>query len=253
MPAPRTLRRPTPQELGERAAAAGTALQDGWFRRTSPIPYLAPAVLDGVHRHAVTLPPRRPWMMAGTQTVEGLLFLASLARALDARELFEIGTYNGLTTWCLAENLPGASVHTLDLPPEETPSLELERGDHSNRRGFAQRLYQATPPQARVVEHFGDSATFDFTPWRGRCDLVYVDGAHSEPYVRSDTANALEMLSDRGAVVWDDYWHNVEGVRRVLDSRRDLDLHRVPGTRLVVHLRAAALARVSGAAAAERA
>lgn len=229
----------------------GTALQDGWFRRTSPIPYLAPAVLDGVHRHAVTLPPRRPWMMPGTQTVEGLLFLASLARALDARELFEIGTYNGLTTWCLAENLPGASVHTLDLPPEETPSLELERGDHSNRRGFAQRLYQATPPQARVVEHFGDSATFDFTPWRGRCDLVYVDGAHSEPYVRSDTANALEMLSDRGAVVWDDYWHNVEGVRRVLDSRRDLDLHRVPGTRLVVHLRAAALARVSGAAAAE--
>lgn len=253
MPAPRTLRRPTPQELGERAAAAGTALQDGWFRRTSPIPYLAPAVLDGVHRHAVTLPPRRPWMMPGTQTVEGLLFLGSLARALDARELFEIGTYNGLTTWCLAENLPGASVHTLDLPPEESPSLELERGDHSNRRGFAQRLYQATPPQARVVEHFGDSATFDFTPWRGRCDLVYVDGAHSEPYVRSDTANALEMLSDRGAVVWDDYWHNVEGVRRVLDSRRDLDLHRVPGTRLVVHLRAAALARVSGSAAAERA
>lgn len=192
-------------------------------------------------------------MMPGTQTVEGLLFLGSLARALDARELFEIGTYNGLTTWCLAENLPGACVHTLDLPPEETPSLELERGDHSNRRGFAQRLYQATPPQARVVEHFGDSATFDFTPWRGRCDLVYVDGAHSEPYVRSDTANALEMLSDRGAVVWDDYWHNVEGVRRVLDSRRDLDLHRVPGTRLVVHLRAAALARVSGSAAAERA
>lgn len=32
-------------------------------------------------------------MMPGTQTVEGLLFLASLARALDARELFEIATY----------------------------------------------------------------------------------------------------------------------------------------------------------------
>lgn len=236
MPSPRTLRRPTAHELGERTAAVGTALRDGWFRRTSPIPYLVPQVLDGVLRHPVTLPPRHPWMMPGTQTVEGLLFLASLAQALDARELFEIGTYNGLTTWCLAENRPGATVHTLDLPPEESPSLELEHGDHSNRRGFAQRLYQALGPKGTVVEHFGDSATFDFSSWRGRCDLVYIDGAHSEPYVRADTANALEMLSARGAVVWDDYWHNVDGVRRVLDARPDLDLHRVPGTRLVVHL-----------------
>jgi len=241
MPRRRTPRRPTPKEFGERATASATALRDGWFRRTSPIPYLSPDVVEEVSAHAVRLPPRRPWMMPGTQTVEGLLFLASLAQALDARELFEIGTYNGLTTWCLAENLPQATVHTLDLPPEETPSLKLERGDHSNRRGFTQRLYQALSPEGKVIEHVGDSATFDFTPWRGRCDLVYVDGAHSEPYVRSDTANALEMLSERGAIVWDDYWHNVEGVRRVLDARPDLDLHRVPGTRLVVHLHAGAL------------
>lgn len=59
--------------------------------------------------------------------------------------------------------------------------------------------------------------------------------------MRADTANALDMASDRGAVVWDDYWHNVEGVRRVLDARPDLDLHRVPGTRLVLHLRRGAL------------
>ena len=35
--------------------------------------------------------------------------------------------------------------------------------------------------------------------------MVYIDGAHTCEYVRSDTAAALAMLSPTGTIVWDDY------------------------------------------------
>ncbi len=183
--------------------------------------------------------------MPGTQSLEGLVFLSALALALRASTIFEIGTYNGLSTWCLAENAPDqAAVHTLDLSPEEAPQLRIETRDEDTRRRFARRIFDVLPPSARVIDHWGDSATFDFTPFYGRCQLVYVDGAHSEQYVRSDTEHALRMLALDGAVVWDDYVREVEGVRPVLDSRSDLWRRRVPGTRLVLHLTPAARERL---------
>jgi len=44
---------------------------------------------------------------------------------------------------------------------------------------------------------FGDSASFDYSPYHGRVDLFFIDGAHSYEYVRSDTLNANEVLSSR--------------------------------------------------------
>ena len=223
-----------PSALRMRAELLRDLAADLRFRESSPIPFLPPALLTAIHAHEVVLPPRA-WFSAGTQSVDGLVFLAALGRALDAGTVFEIGTHRGLTAWCLARNLPAATVHTLDLPPDERPALPLEPGDLPNRRVPA-RVFDATRAPGRIVPEHGDSARFDFSPWRGACDLVYIDGAHSAPYVESDTRNALAMLSPRGAIVWDDYWRAVEGVRTVLDARADLVRHRVPETRLVVHL-----------------
>jgi len=201
-------------------------------------------LLDAVSGQEVTLPPRRMLMQPGNQTTDGLLFLISLARTIDAETVFEIGTYNGLTTWCLARNLPRATVHTLDLPVDQIPALELEPSDHLNRVAFEKRVYESLQTNGHVAQHWGDFPTFDFSKCRGSCDLVYVDGAHSREYVEADTRNAIEMVSMDGAIVWDDYWRHVSGVRTVLDSRTELGLYRVPGTRLVVHLSSGARQRI---------
>lgn len=237
-----------PRDLARRTNILVGTFRDHQFERTSPLEPLPAALTEGIYRNEVTLPPFRHLNRPGTQTIPGLIFLISLGRAIGARTVFEIGTFIGLSAWTLARNLPEAEVHTLDLPVTESPALELEPTDVEHRVSAVERhVYAIEPHEGTVVQHWGDSATFDFTPWSGACDLVYIDGAHSEPYVRSDTDNARVMLSENGAIVWDDYWRQVRGVPAVLNGLDDLSVYRVPGTRLAVHLtgRAAAAARRS--------
>lgn len=213
------------------------ALLADQFDRESPILSLPDHVTARIYTSPVLAPP--PVLFeTGNQGFEGLAFLVSLGRAIGASTIFEIGTYNGLTSWCLSSNLPEAVVHTLDLPAEKEPKLPLDlgAGDLRHRVRFKRAIYETLPGADHVVQHWDDSATFDFSPWQHKCDLVYVDGAHSKAYVGSDTDNAIAMLSDVGAIVWDDYWWRIDGVREVLEHRTDLQLFRVPGTRLVVHM-----------------
>jgi predicted O-methyltransferase YrrM len=165
-----------------------------------------------------------------------------LARWLHARDVFEIGTYNGLTARYLASNVEQASIRTLDLPAGAAPALSLDSGDGLHL-GVA--LAEPALDAERVLFLRGDSAVFDFRPFEGSCDLVYVDGAHSFEYVLSDSERALRMLRERGAIVWDDYRRGMAGVVRALDllSTREA-LYRVPGTRLAVYLTSAARAQL---------
>jgi hypothetical protein len=213
------------------------------FDRKSPLPALPPASLGTIYNHEVVFPPRRLLMQPGTQTIDGLFFLVSLARALGVQSVFEIGTFTGLTAWTLARNLPDAVVSTLDIPSGNRPKWPLKEDD-LHRASEDQLIYQDLPEATRIEQHWGDSADFDFAPWYGAIDLAYVDGAHSEDYVASDTDNALKILSPNGAVVWDDYWRLSPGVVNVLHGRPDLDLYRVPGTRLVAHFSKRARTRI---------
>lgn len=214
------------------------------FNRRSPLSALDQRVRELVGSGEELVVPPSLWTAPGNQSYSGLAFLVELGRFVAARRVFEIGTYNGATAWCLARNLGPAEVHTLDLPVESEPTLELGVSDASNRVPFERRAYEVLPlATGQVVQHWGDSATFDFAPWRRSIDLVYVDGAHSRQYVRADSATALDLVRDSGAVVWDDYWRRIEGVQAILDELR-IPLFRVPETRLVVHFAPAALRRL---------
>jgi predicted O-methyltransferase YrrM len=138
------------------------------------------------------------------------LVLCALAKLLDCRTVFEIGTYRGEATWLLARNLPALQVFTLDLPNLEAAehvALELtDRGEYFTHweRGTK---FAGTSESARITQLKGDSATFDFSPYLGQMDLVYIDASHSYSYVKSDTEAALRMLAPGGTIVWDDYTH----------------------------------------------
>jgi hypothetical protein len=218
---------------------------DNRFERRSRLPLIPDDVVDTLLSYELVFPPRKFLMRAGGQTVEGLFILGSLVCALRAKEVFEIGTFEGVTTWFLARNAQRESrINTLDIPPEETPVYELEQSDE-HRATPSSLVYPALPETpGEIVQHWGDSATFDFRPWEGKCDLIYLDGAHSQEYVTSDTARALSILAPDGIIVWDDYWRMSPGVTSVLNNLRDLELFRVPATRLVVYLRTESIERI---------
>lgn len=171
------------------------------------------------------------------------LVLAALAANLECRTFFEFGTFRGRTTWTVVHNNPMIRAYSLDLAgPESLNDVELELTDphlfESWRRGEA---IVGTPEERRITLLTGDSARFDYGPFRNQIDLVYVDGSHSYSYVRSDTEAALTMLSPTGTIVWDDCHY--PGVWNYLhEIHRSLHLNRIADTGMVVHTRHPAMA-----------
>jgi predicted O-methyltransferase YrrM len=136
--------------------------------------------------------------------------IAALVSELGARTFFEIGTSLGRQAWTVAHHAPGVQLWTLDVPPSdaaENTALELGPDDRTYFRPVDRcgEAFRGTDESERITQLWGDSATFDYSPYAGQMDFVYVDGAHSYEYVRSDTGRALEMLSPQGTIVWDDY------------------------------------------------
>ncbi|MBX3132804.1 MAG: class I SAM-dependent methyltransferase [Gemmatimonadaceae bacterium] len=190
--------------------------------------------------------PTLPLALPGLDAQDGnvsALELAVLARLVKSRApmlLWEIGTFDGRTTRVLAANAPaGAQVHTLDLPADglgrTAHALSPSERDLVKKPSSGAR-FAGTPEQAKITQHLGDSATFDFTPWRRQADFVFVDGSHAAAYVVSDTNRAGLLTDDRKAVVvWHDYgeW---PGVTETLDTLAPTlkGAYRVAGTTLVV-------------------
>ena len=137
--------------------------------------------------------------------------LAVLAK--NARCLFEFGTCTGRTSYLWARNAPAdARVVTLTLAPTQRDAYVAERGDDRrdmrfalDESNFTEFVYSGTPEAARIDQLFGDSKAFDETPYVDWADLVFVDGAHAESYVRSDSAKALRIVKPGGLVLWHDY------------------------------------------------
>ena len=124
-----------------------------------------------------------------------LAALGAAAKCLRPRVIFEMGTFMGRTGRVMLINGgDGARLFTLDLPADQcahVPGKDL----------------RGTPEETRTTFLSGDSMNFDFSPWYGKCDMVWVDACHDYEYVVSDTENALKMVTPGGWVLWHDYRH----------------------------------------------
>jgi predicted O-methyltransferase YrrM len=154
--------------------------------------------------------------------------IAALVNGLGAETVFEIGTNRGRTTWAIARHNPGARVYTLDVAPgepAETTMFELATDDRTYFRpeGACGEAFRDTPEADRIEQLWGDSATFDYSPYERQIDFVYIDGAHTYEYVKSDTSHALAMLSATGTIAWDDYATGPGVYRAMLEIAPQLD------------------------------
>ena len=150
--------------------------------------------------------------------------LASLVSYLKPGTIFEIGTYTGFSTLHLKRNAPSDSIiYTLDLPPDKTGivlknDLNEAHRDIKNINLNERRYFHNDNDRKTIIELFDDSMIFDFSPYFGKIDFIFIDANHSYAYVKSDTENALKMLSSHGAILWHDYDFIHPGVFRLINE-----------------------------------
>ena len=191
----------------------------------------------GVDRVPVVLCGGTPgeWFHPVASYAADLVSMCMLCQILRPRTVFEIGTMRGASALHWAVNAPDAEVYTLDLPPRITPSLALTTmdrhmvSDHAEAQAMA---FDGTPEADRIHCLYGDSATFDFSPFHGKIDLFFIDGAHSYEYVRNDTFRARECCRAGSVIAWHDYGRvGFNGVSQWLHefAAQGRTIYRVPG------------------------
>lgn len=184
---------------------------------------------------------RAPLARDGNVTLYELLVIAQLVRSRSPKTLFEIGTFDGRTTLNMAANSAAdASVFTLDLPGELVAATALPLAENEERyivKKASGERFRGTDQETKISQLFGDSATFNFAPFRNAIDFVFVDGSHSLEYVKNDSLAAITLLrGGHGTVVWHDYdgWQDVtRALNDLYGSGKPFDkLFHVQGTSL---------------------
>lgn len=163
-----------------------------------------------------------------------LLTIAALCHHVAPRRIFEIGTYKGSCTLLMAMHTPDdARLWTLDLDEEgvrrEGPWFEVGAD------------YKGHPVAAKIEQLRAYSHEFDYTPFAGQMDLVFVDANHAYPHVKADTEKAFLLARSGGIIIWDDYvWGDYPecvGVARHLNElAQEKQIYHIANTRLALHI-----------------
>jgi len=141
----------------------------------------------------------------GGSLITDLALLKGLTKEYTGATYFEVGTWRGES---VANVAPVAKeCFTLNLPNERLKEIGL-REEYISQQSFYSKGIE------NVVHLKGDSETFDFSPYYGKCDVVFIDGDHHYEAVKRDTSIAYKLLKDNSSViVWHDYAHTPETVR----------------------------------------
>ncbi len=210
-----------------------------WLR--APIPSIPAEEVIGDTPQLTLFEIRRG--LGSTSLLERIV-LVRLAETLQPKTIFEFGTFDGQTALNLISHAPeDAHLFTLDLPASQMneTQLPLDSGDRLFiDKPVSGARFIGTPYEPRITRLYGDSATFDFSPYQGGMDLVFIDASHAYEYVRSDTLNALKLLRPSGGLIaWHDYSLTWLGVRKALNEFYRSggpfqELRRVENTTLVI-------------------
>ncbi len=218
-------------------------------QRPSDVPQLLPVrglseLFPGIERAEVRFPISRlerqgEWALPLAE----LLTVAAICRYTQPRRIYEMGTYTGATTLGMVLNAPDdAEVYTLDLDPTERAAIGTTVDGADASAIAVGACFRDTPIAYRVHQLFGNTLTFDHSPYFGTIDLVLIDANHTYPYVRSDSETAFRLLRPGGTIIWDDYTWEQEhpecaGVAQCLNEL--VPIHRlfhIRGTRLAIYL-----------------
>jgi hypothetical protein len=191
------------------------------YRTCAPIlPVVFP---DSVIDTAATVLLDYPGVKDGGVSCLDLVCIVHLLKKSDAKNIFEIGTFTGCTTANLAANsIDGSIVYTIDLPQAMLNSTKwrLDKADKNYvDKEDSGSFYKNKDSATKIKQLLGDTAKFDFGPFYGQVDFVFVDGAHSYEYVINDSLVAFKLAKRRKSIiVWHDYNGSWDGVTQALNE-----------------------------------
>jgi hypothetical protein len=173
----------------------------------------------------------------GMLPIEQAIALLSILIVDAPAQVLEIGTFFGNTTKLVAQNLPAATIHTIDLPesyfvgndPTETAKDDL----HLVRRRNVGRDFKDHECKIRIKQHFADTSTWNFQEAAG-ATFFFIDGSHTYEYCKNDSEKCFALCGGHGVFVWHDCDENHPGVLALLLEWRRLgrDVRRISGTSL---------------------
>lgn len=205
--------------------------------------YLPVVALEELAPVATEFTVSRPPDWGGSMTITEISSLCHLVSALRPRKVLEIGSFRGLTTLNIAMNAPDAEIHTLDLPPNFDPAgTQFANNDPNTINARGSYYYEGRDEAARLHQHYGDTATFNYGEIGGGVDLCLIDAAHSYDYVRNDTIRSLGLMAKDSLMLWHDYGRNdfmadprdAWGVTRFLHEIASAGVRIIQGTSLGV-------------------
>lgn len=202
--------------------------------------YVSPVEITSLVPNSVSLRLYEQAEATANISFEELFVLVEFLQMCQPTACFEIGTFDGRTTLNMAGNTSDdAIIYTLDLPREQIDSTifkldPLERFAVNKETSGAR--YCGTTLERKIQQLYGDSASFDYTPYKGKIDLVFVDGSHTYEYVLSDSRNAISLLrSGKGAILWHDYPTTSSVLKAInylqANDPRFADIRYIKGTR----------------------
>lgn len=155
--------------------------------------------------------------------------LCHLVRSVDARVMVEFGCNNGRTAAAVLRNVASIERYVgVDVPPGYSFACKVQAKEVPAKAG---ELALGDPRFELVLRQRGTlDLTADDLP---ACDVVFIDGDHSEAAVRNDYALACSIVRPGGIVVFhDDNGLQTVDVSRVLDDLAEsgADIQHVAGT-----------------------
>lgn len=145
----------------------------------------------------------------GATPFRDLIAILSLAKLQRPKAALEFGTYFGSTTANLALNLPETVIHTIDLPEDTAEAARLVEGQpvddvHLIRGRKLGKSFRGTALEQKIVQHQGDTATYDYGVIRDAVTFFLVDGSHTYEYARGDTLRCFALAPGESTFLWHD-------------------------------------------------
>jgi predicted O-methyltransferase YrrM len=166
--------------------------------------------------------------------LQELVHIASVVKHLSVKRILEIGTFDGFTALNLAANLEGdGEVCTLDLPED---NQELHKIIHFiTNPEHVGRQFLGEAEEKRIRQLRANSKTADWASFGAPFDMIFIDGCHTYPFVKSDSANAIRHLRPGGVIFWHDYGFIPDVSLAVDELAREYPIFAIRGTRMACY------------------
>ena len=170
----------------------------------------------------------------GHVSILEMLILSAFAGKLnDTQNVFEIGTFDGITSLNCSLNANNSKVYTLDLhldhsldelQDKEYLDFDKDLINSDNRRS------DILKDISNVIQLYGDSTKYDFS--KTDYSMAFIDRGHNYQTVKRDTENILKYINKPGSVFWHDYDVTNDVGHYLLNISDEYDIKWIKNTRL---------------------